>query len=223
VSTTILVVFVVIAILIFGDEVLHTPSSVIAVFLFGFMVNAIGDYLALLKTRLLLRRYKAGMSIIPIVLIDAVGVVSVYFSMVVLAVTLNYGLQYLTGSSDVPSFNAWVHSVGKVITEIAHQPLVDFAGRAPQSVPYKLPDKIMLYSTFLTMLMTSLWLWIALIFSPIIRLLVWSQVTGLTFVGMMFDVHRAPFAAMGYLCAFLILTVGGIVSAGQGLAGMNLH
>jgi len=208
ISTAFLTIIVVIAILIFGDQVHHTPSTVIGVFLFGFTVNVVGDYLALLKTRLLLRRYKAGVNIMLILLMDVVGVIVIFAAVLTLAILVIYGLLFIAGTQDFPSWRGYLGAAGRDVMEVLLQPFIDFLGYHLPIKRFPLPDKIMMYSSFLTMFMTSLWLWMALVLSPFVRVIIWSQFTGLTVIGYLFDVHRAPFAAMGYLCSFLILMTG---------------
>ena len=50
-----------------------------------------------------------------------------------------------------------------------------------------------------------------MLLSPVFRLIVWAGGTGLTAVGFVFDVHRAPFAALGYLGALMVLLTGGAI------------
>jgi TIR domain len=225
ISTAFLAIIILISILIFGDTVHHTPSSIINGFLFGFIVNPIGDYVALLKTRLLLRRYKAGVGIVPIICIDVVGICLIFISVISIAIAILYGLSYLTGGlsqltkgasyvaggEQCLNFTGYLGAITQTINLVLQQPLIDFFSSGSTACRFPQGDRVLLYSAFLTMFMTSLWLWIALLFSPIIRFLVWSRMTGLTFIGFVFDVHNAPFAAMGYLSAFLILVVGALM------------
>jgi hypothetical protein len=224
ISTAFLAIILVIAMMIFGDQVHHTPSTVIGVFLFGFTVNVVGDYLALLKTRLLLRSYKAGVNIVFILLVDVIGIIVIFAGVLTLAVLVIYGLLFIAGTQDFPSWRGYLGAVGRDVMEVLGQPVVDFLGYHLPIKRFPLPDKIMMYSSFLTMFMTSLWLWMALLLSPFVRLMIWSQFTGLTVIGYVFDVHKAPFAAMGYLCSFLILMTGTAVwGVGEVAAAVRFH
>jgi hypothetical protein len=230
ISAAFLTIILVLSMLRFG-YVIRGPSTVIAIFLFGFIVNPLGDYVALFKTRILLQRYKAGTSIIPIILIDIVGIFAIFVAAISVSAIVIYGIIDLTGGisivRDEPclSFNGYLDAVWKSVSLAIHQPIIDFFGQGSTSCGLPHDDiggRILLYSSFLTMFMTSLWLWIALLLSPIIRLLVWSRGTGLTFIGFVFDVHNAPFAAMGYLSAFLILVCGALVwGAGEVAAAIK--
>jgi hypothetical protein len=230
ISAAFLTIILVLSMLRFG-YVIHGPSAIIAIFLFGFIVNPLGDYIALFKTRILLQRYKAGMNIIPIILIDIVGIFLIFITAISVSAIIIYGIIDLTGGISVVrnepclSFNGYLDAVWKSVALAIHQPIIDFFGQDSTTCGLPKDDlggRILLYSSFLTMFMTSLWLWIALLLSPIIRFLVWSRGTGLTFIGFIFDVHNAPFAAMGYLSAFLILVCGALVwGAGEVAAAVR--
>jgi hypothetical protein len=207
-SAAFFTIIIFLASLLFLDQIDWRPSSLIVIFFFGFFVNALGDYVALLKTRLLLRAYKAGWSILPIILVDVVGILAIFAAATTVAVILIYGIYQVTGAHRFSGWQDYFDAVRTAVNEVLQQPLMEVPGYDPGVKRYALPEKILLYSAFLTMSMTSLWLWIALLLSPIIRVLVWSSSTGLTVVGFIFDVHNAPFAAMGYLSAFVILLLG---------------
>lgn len=211
ISTAFLTSIILLEVSIFGSTVHHTASSTIGLILFGFTVNALGDYVALYKTRLLLRRYKAGTNIVWVTLIDILAIFVIFFSAVALAVMFIYGLSYLSGGRTFSGVQGYFYEVGKTIWLIAQQPLIDLFGYNP-TARFPHGDRVLLYSTFITMFMTSLWFWTALILSPIIRFAFWSRITGLTFLGFMFDVHHAPLTAVGYLSSFLILFVGATFS-----------
>ena len=66
-------------------------------------------------------------------------------------------------------------------------------------------------TAFATTFVTSAWLWLALICTPIVRFFVWSRRTGLTTFGRIFDAERKPFTALGYVTALLILIIGGSI------------
>ena len=221
ISTVFLTIIILLAVSIFGSTVHHTASSTIGLFLFGFTVNAVGDYIALYKTRVLLRQYKAGMSLLAVILIDIVAIFVIFFAFVSLAVMFVYGLSYVSGGRTFAGLPGYFHEVAKTLWLVAQQPLIDLFGYDP-AARFPQGDRVLIYSMFITMFMTSIWFWVALIVSPIIRFAVWSKVTGLTFLGFAFDVHRAPLTAMGYLSAFLILFAGtAFVGAEEVLAAMR--
>ncbi|MEL6318645.1 MAG: formylglycine-generating enzyme family protein, partial [Pseudomonadota bacterium] len=66
-----------------------------------------------------------------------------------------------------------------------------------------------LFIAFVTTFTTSVWLWLALLFAPLFRLMSWSRGAGLSMMGRLFNVRARPIAALGYLTAALIVTVGG--------------
>ena len=68
-----------------------------------------------------------------------------------------------------------------------------------------------IYASLATAHITSIWLWLAVIFTPIVRLVVWSRTTGLTAVGRILDAERKPMVALGYVTTLLILACGGTV------------
>ena len=120
----------------------------------------------------------------PIVLIDIVGILAIFAIAVSIAIFLIYGIYYVTRAYPFTSVNEYFDTAKRSVSEVLSQPLIDTFGYNPWGVKsYELQNKILIYSAFITMCMTSLWLWIALILSPVIRALVWSRFTGLTLVG----------------------------------------
>ena len=173
-------IVVYVAALLFLDKIDWRPSSLIGIFFFGLFVNSLGDYVALFKTRLLLRLYKTGWSIVPIVVIDIIGVIAIFAAATALAVLLIYGIYYITGANEFAGLAGYLAAVKKSVTEVLSQPLIDIFAYNPGVKEFPLPHKILLYSAFVTMCMTSLWLWTALLLSPAIRVLLWSRASGLT-------------------------------------------
>lgn len=206
VSAAFFTIITFISALVFLDHIDWRPSSLIVVFFFGFIVNALGDYVALLKTRLLLRSYKKGWSIVPLLVIDFASVLIIFAA----ATMLTIALVYLMGGQPFTDWSNYLRSVFASLREVSHQPLIDLFGLKYDVARYPVSDRILLYSSLITMFMTSLWLWIALLLAPVVRFIVWSRVTGLTLLGLIFDVHNAPFAAMAYLSAFIIMFLGGL-------------
>lgn len=60
----------------------------------------------------------------------------------------------------------------------------------------------------MTAYITSVWLWLALLFAPLARIALWSRTSGMTALGRVMNAQERPFTALGYLCAFMILIVG---------------
>src|SRR6476619_7136728 len=85
ISTVFLSIVLLLIVMMFGNSVTHTASSTIGLILYGFTVNALGDYVALFKTRLLLRRYKAGAGIIPVLFLDIVLILTIFFVAVIIS------------------------------------------------------------------------------------------------------------------------------------------
>ena len=65
----------------------------------------------------------------------------------------------------------------------------------------------LLWASFITSHLTSIWLWIALIGAPIARFLMWSRKTGATMIGRWLNVTSQPFTALGYVLSTLILGI----------------
>lgn len=79
----------------------------------------------------------------------------------------------------------------------------------------------LMHASLATAYLTSIWLWLALIFTPIVRILVWSRTTGLTAIGRILDAQNKPMVALGYATALVILACGSLVwGVGHALATM---
>jgi hypothetical protein len=99
------------------------------------------------------------------------------------------------------------NAVLRDLMRVIHQPYLDlYDPSSPDLLP--VGQRRLIYASAITTFMTSIWLWVALLLSPIVRLLVWVSGVGVTTVGFIFDVHRTPFAALGYLCALIVLLAG---------------
>lgn len=161
-----------------------------------YLANVIGDYVSLLETRLVLKFAQARRKLIgSMVLLDAALTPIIFlctFSFTfALCMALFFPSDYF-GSED---------PLSSVLIELSFIiPLLVFVS-IKEFVPILIPGVA-------TAFITSVWLWLALIFGPIVRLFVWSRRTGLTAVGRVLDAERRPFAALGYVTALLILVLG---------------
>ncbi|MFM1813309.1 MAG: hypothetical protein RLZ98_4 [Pseudomonadota bacterium] len=145
--------------------------------------NILGDYVSLWETRFFLRMAAARpWLLVPILILDAVLTPAIFAAATAAVVFVVMGLvDYLKIFGNLPSLG-W-DGLGNFFT--------------------------LLLASTATAYITSVWLWLALIFTPIARFLLWSRRTGLTFVGRVLDAQRRPFTALGYVMALMILIIGG--------------
>jgi hypothetical protein len=90
---------------------------------------------------------------------------------------------------------------------VAKQPYLDLFDPTSSQL-FQIGQRRLLYASAITTFMTTIWLWMALFVTPIFRSLVWAGGSGLTTLGVIFDVHKAPFAALGYLGAIIVILAG---------------
>jgi len=223
------VVFLSIAIIsmrwVLGATVQFTLATWVTLALYACTVNVFGDYFALYITRVMLTSYRRGMHILLVLSIDFFGTVAVFVTTVCLAILTLWGVAALNGTlrHNGESFGQIV--MAKIV-QVLEQPYLDLVNPTSTDLLQPVGYRRLLYASFSTTFVTSIWLWAALFLSPLFRLLVWAGGTGLTAVGALFEVHKAPFVAMGYLGALLVLfgagAFWGIGEAMSLLAGVRI-
>jgi TIR domain len=224
-ATAASVVFLTIVLLlirfVLGATVVFTPGTWISLFLYAGTVNILGDYSALYVTRVMLRLYRNGMNIVLIVLVDFIATLAVFVATIGAAILVIYGISVLNGDTSALDGAGLGEAVLRDLTRVVRQPYLDlYSPHSPDLLPPG--QRRLLYGSAATTFVTSIWLWAALLLSPVFRLLVWVTGTGLTAVGFFFDVYRAPFAALGYLGALIILIVGSTIwGVGEIVAGLR--
>ncbi|MEL6316905.1 MAG: hypothetical protein AAFR16_04605 [Pseudomonadota bacterium] len=180
----------------FDIEAYQIPYLVIVVI----SINVLGDYVSLWQTRAFLR-LADGPRMLLIVIADFFATTFVYYA-------------FLVVSSVVLAFA--IRGVDETLADL--DGLLGFLIRLPGGVAETIfnagssnvtSGDLFVATTVLTTFLTSVWLWLALVFTPLFRALAWSRTTGVTLLGRFFDVRRAPFAALGYVTAALIL-IGGL-------------
>jgi hypothetical protein len=207
---------------VLGATIVFTPGTWISLFLYAGAVNIFGDYFSLYVTRVMLRLYQKGMNIGLIVIIDLIATVAVFVGTIGLAILVIYSLSVLNGDTSVLHGTSLSKSVLHDLFRVVRQPYLELFSPGSPDLLQPPAQRRLLYASAATTFVTSIWLWAALLLSPIFRLLVWAGGRGLTAVGFFFDVYRMPFAALAYLGATIVLLVGGTVwGAGEVMAGLT--
>jgi hypothetical protein len=204
--------------LVLGSSVTYTPGTIMSLILFGGVVNVLGDYVALGKTRGLLRFYRRGGNIASLVALDFVSTIVLFMLWVGLAITVIYSALVLGGQTGFLKDATLGGAIVKDLLWVLQQPYLNiYQPDSPELLPRG--QRVLLYSAFITTFLPSIWLWAALMLSPIVRLFTWATGSGLTLLGVVFDVHKYPFAVLGYLGASVIFLIGGLVwGAGEMIA-----
>ena len=208
------VVFLAVVILliryVLGATVVFNAGTWASLILYAASVNMLGDYASLYVTRLMLRLYRRGINLGLLVVADLAATVLVFVTTVAAAIVIINGISAVNGNQAVLRGASLGQSVVRDVTRVVHQPYLDlYHPDSPELLPTG--QRRLLYASATTTFVTSIWLWAALLLSPVFRLMVWAGGTGLTAIGFVFDVHRAPFAALGYLGALIVMVAGGAI------------
>ena len=186
---------------------LFTPAVWFSLIFYAGCVNIMGDYAALYCTRIMLRCYQGGLNIILVLVLDFILTAFIFVSTIAIAIVFIDVVADLGRSPIIAGqggiFSAAFHQFYAVML----QPYLDLTDPTSSQL-FQVGQRRLLYASAITTFMTTIWLWMALFLSPIFRSLVWASGTGLTTLGVMFDVHKAPFAALGYLGAAIVLLAG---------------
>jgi hypothetical protein len=203
---------------VLGATVIFNAGTWASLFLYAGSVNILGDYSSLYVTRIMLRLYRNGVHIGLLVIVDLIATVLVFVATLGVAILVINGISAINGDTSVLQGTGLLESVVRDLTRVIHQPYLElYSPGSPELLPPG--QRRLVYASAATTFMTSIWIWTALLLSPVFRLMVWAGGTGLTVVGFVFDVHRSPFAALGYLGALIVLLVGGTLwGAGEVIA-----
>lgn len=207
-------------------------AQLIVVVMYIIFINVVGDYVSLGVTRFFLKRWARGGYGVLILILDFALSIAVF-----LAVSRGVGFigQTLQASVEGADFlerlSASLRQIAPDSPVTISDPAADVAAvfdRLEAGATLDLAETTVLTLAVLaaaclvTSLTTSVWLWLALIFSPLFRAVAWSRSRGATLVGRIFDVDRAPIAALGYLTAAMILVAGALVwGADQAIAALD--
>lgn len=184
----------------------ESREEALLLFVFGgiavIQINMIGDYLSLWETRLLLRfAARVPSLLLPIILLDTIATLIIFIFMYLIVV--HSGLMISGFEAGLTEFLENSIEFSKTAIEHGTLGLIDFSDIGFKS------DRTFFFSTILaTSYLTSIWLWLAVLFTPLSRLLLWSKIGGLTVIGRLFNVNQKPFTALGFIIALLILFVG---------------
>lgn len=204
-----------------GATVVFDAGVWFTLIFFGGVVNVLGDYASLYETRILLREFGRGMNIVVLVIVDLVATIIIFLTSILLAIAFIYALSVLSGHTGILQGLGYGQAVLRDFTLVLKQPYLDLY-EPNSSELFPVGHRRLLYSAAITTFLTSIWLWAALIFTPIVRILIWASGSGLTMLGIIFDVQRAPFAALGYLSSLITLIIGALVwGAGEVLAALT--
>ena len=173
-----------------------------------FSINILGDYISLFETRMLLQFARTQPNwLLPIVVFDAI-LTALIFS---LATVLIYCLTFMDGN------NFSILYLAKVFLTHVYYLLValPFGLSIPEADLNFLGSwnivTLTFYAGLATAYITSVWLWIAVLYAPIARFLLGSRAIEITWFGQLFETASRPVGALGYLIAILILVTGGII------------
>jgi hypothetical protein len=209
-SVVFLAIVIVLIRYILGATVVFTAATWASLILYASSVNVVGDYSALYLTRVMLELYRRGYNIGLLVVVDFAATVLVFVTTVAAAIAIINGISAINGNATVLRGATFSQSVVRDVTRVVHQPYLDiYEPTSPDLLP--VGQRRLLYASAATTFVTSIWLWAALALAPAFRVIVWAGGTGLTAVGFIFDVHRTPFAALGYFGALIVLVTGGTI------------
>ncbi len=187
----------------------------IAISSMAMISNVFGDYLSLAQTRAVLlaaRRY----GYLPLfAVLDAVLTLLVFLASAAALVVIIFALGLLfpdPGLAPTPLSELPSATLAAIDLSAALQGLKVYFGVAPGRLDGPERGAVSLFiAMFCATFLTSAWIWLALVFAPIFRAVAWSQTSGASLIGKIFDVRRAPFAALGYVSAALILLASGAI------------
>ena len=185
------------------------PTTLAGILFLIFVVNVLGDYISLWETRLLLRWAASGANIYFIVILDAALTLAVFLVLFALSIVPAMMI------ADQVSF---IDAVNEGLPLIQFEFFAELAWRTV-SGSHAIIGQVVLVSSFLTTFITSIWLWLALLLTPVARVLTWSEKRGPTFFGRLANIRAAPVAALGAATALLILAFGVLIwGAGEAIA-----
>jgi hypothetical protein len=207
VSVLLLGLLLVLARTVLGATVHFNAGVWISLAFYAGCVNVVGDYFALYCTRIMLRLFKKGVDIIVVLLLDFIITSAIFVCTIGVGIFVIYAVSVLNHNTSILQGDTLAGAVLHNLTRVIMQPYLGiFDPTSPDLLP--VGQQRLIYASAITTFMTTIWLWAALLLSPIVRLLVWAGGTGLTTIGFVFDVYNAPFAALGYLAALIILFAG---------------
>jgi hypothetical protein len=206
-SATFLAMLLILARTVLGPTTTFNTGVWISLFLFGGAVNILGDYSSLYCTRIMLRLYSRGMYIGFVLASDFVITISIFLFSIVLGIFTIYYISVLNHNASMLHGDSLWGAVLRDWTIVVRQPYLDlYHSSSPEILPPG--QQRLLVASAMTTFMTSIWLWAALLLSPVVRLIIWAGSAGLTTIGFIFDVHNTPFAAIGYLGALIVIMAG---------------
>lgn len=183
-----------------GDVMGNMPSGIgdglVAILLLMLIVNVFGDYVSLGETRFVLRAAADRGAIVAFVFLD------ILLSALVFVLSLMLGM-YIYGE---------LFEGGGEILESLNYTVVGMAREAALSGFTDLEDaQLFGFASLVSAATTSVWLWLALALTPIMRFATWSSTAGRTWIGALMGVQNAPITALGYGAAILVLMIGGVI------------
>ncbi|MEL6317577.1 MAG: TIR domain-containing protein, partial [Pseudomonadota bacterium] len=183
------------------------------------LANIFVDYLSLGQTRMILRWSARGAPLGLAVLLDAALTALIFVALLPLGpVTFVLILEAVQGGA--PAVAAALEAGGKAeqTAEAIWRQLevfvtVGWPGEALSAVAGEanVPTTALLIA-FFTTFTTSAWLWFALLFAPLVRLLSWTRRSGLSWLGAAVNTRQRPIAPLGYAAASLFLIGGAAIT-----------
>ena len=176
--------------------------------------NIIGDYCSLAATRVLLRWGLSYPTHLHLFTISDIVITSIFWpaSVFVSFCIAMFGARIVAPQAEMLPVAGVVERAffvtQHIVETVAFSTPADFStSDSTASADFH----VLIYASLVTSYLTCLWLILALIFTPIVRVLVWSRTTGLTAIGRVLDAEHKPMVALGYATALVILATGGIV------------
>ena len=163
--------------------------------------NIIGDYLSLWETRSLLRLAARRPTLLPLlVLLDVLLTFFIWLAGIALPA---YILTDAYNEASIVEFGGLLIA----ILELSLQGLL--AIFSDDTMPTTgILSSIAVSAMLATSYITSVWLWLVMLVTPVVRALLWSRTSGLSTLGRVINTQQKPFTALGYLMSLIIMIIG---------------
>ncbi len=167
------------------------------------VVNILTDYVSLWQTRKILQACAGALPIWMGVLLDAA------LTALIFVLLLPLGPMLLVVAGEGFSAAAW-NEAARTAWEVWRAFWAIFEGHPIAEIDAVLTREASLSTTslliaFVTTFITSVWLWFALFFAPLFRILAWRRGHVASLFGRLLNAQARPIAALGYGAAALII------------------
>lgn len=191
----------------YGASVELTLPIILTIAVVGFFVNGLGNYVLLYKTRLLLRQFRSGWPVTAIAAVDLLLTPIIFVAFLAAGLFSLYAVNVIVGQTASFGGETLLSFWRARLTEVLMQPFYEFF-RFEHAELLPLGGRRLLYSCAATALLASIWIWVALLFGTVFKVIGAMRGQSFMLLAFAFDVERAPFSALGYLSSMLIMAVG---------------